>query len=182
MASIGAAIVVYGNSDSSSTEGGEEGAPLTMQPTAPLLGCLLTLVASIGYAFYQVFYKEYAALDNDAEKLAEDYQRLPTSSSEDPYTSISPSPLQDPIHFKNTVYPPPFGLHPNFLLSSIGVCTICVLWTLLPILHYSNVESFRLPPDVHTVIAIAGVAVSGLTFNACFMVCHLLTRSSPSTL
>ena len=68
------------------------------------------------------------------------------------------------------VYPPPFGLYANALTSAIGVFTFLLLWVPLPILHYSGLETFHLPSDIQTVFTIAGIALSGVAFNAGLMV------------
>jgi len=136
------------------------------KPTAPLFGNLLTLVASFGYGLYQVLYKIYAALPSDPEVASEGfYQEVPGGDTQDP----------DPNHDlgnnpEDAVYPPPFGFHPNLLTSLIGFFTFVLLWIPIPFLHYSGVEIFRLPPDLFTVWTIAGIALSGMVFNAGFMV------------
>lgn len=188
MASIGAAIVVYGSKNSFPiTEDpdesiiDEEDMTSSSQPKAPLIGNLLTLLASVIYAFYQVGYKEYAALENEPEPILDDYERLPTTvlSYESSEHTTSASPIASIVSIpqtvsaesdKRAVYPPPFGFHPDFLISAVGVSTFCVLWILLPILHYTDVETFRLPPDLWTYSCIAVVGATGIMFNASFMV------------
>ncbi|KAJ7576800.1 hypothetical protein C8J56DRAFT_971620 [Mycena floridula] len=130
LATIGVSIVVYGSMD--------PGLP----SSAPLLGDLLCLTASIGYAITQVFYKKFAALP---EPTLKDYDQLEDE-------------------------PLPFGLHANMLTSSIGVCTFAILWIPIPFLHYYRIEPFRIPPDLATVWEIIGVAAGGVVFNAGIMI------------
>ena len=144
------------------------------KPKAPLLGDLLTLCASVGYGLYQVMYKRYAALPSDPEF--------------DPGTAYDPLPDSEdrPAHGFNggnidvdgLTYPPPFGLHANLLTCGIGLMTFFTLWIMLPILHYSGYERFRLPPDLITTLSIAGIAGSGLVFNGGLMVTVLYTLYS----
>ena len=69
------------------------------------------------------------------------------------------------------VYPPPFGFHPNLLTSMLGFSTLVLLWIPIPFLHWSGAELFKLPPNFATFISIVGIALSGVVFNAGFMVC-----------
>lgn len=160
LATLGVLVVVYGGT--TTPEPGDTNISSTgvSASTAHLAGDLLTLVASVGYGGYQVFYKKYAALstDPDAENT-EHYQRLPVtdenrrrSAEED----IQPT--------------PPFGLHSNFLTSCIGICTLLLLWVPIPVLHWTGAEPFALPSNWTTVNAIAGIALSGALFNAGFMI------------
>ncbi|KAJ7244779.1 hypothetical protein B0H12DRAFT_1128746 [Mycena haematopus] len=163
LATVGVLIVVYGGStaqtnDSSSSIAKRAGS------VKPLVGDLLTLVASIGYALYQVLYKKYAALPSDPELVAEaEYEHLPSDESPDVQYEALDVPL-------DSVYPPPFGLHPNLLTSSIGLCTLCVLWIFIPVLHHTGVEPFLLPSNLTITFTIVGIALSGVIFNAGFMV------------
>jgi len=68
------------------------------------------------------------------------------------------------------VYPPPFGFHPNLLTSLLGFMTLILLWIPIPFLHWSGAEVFRVPPNALTVLSITGIALSGVVFNAGFMV------------
>ncbi|KAF8350087.1 hypothetical protein F5887DRAFT_943715 [Amanita rubescens] len=93
-----------------------------------------------------VLYKKYAALPSDPELVSEETVKA------------------------DIVYPPPFGLHPNLLASFVGLLTITLLWIPLPLLHYSGIERFELPSNLTTTVAIAGIAASGIVFNAGFLV------------
>jgi drug/metabolite transporter (DMT)-like permease len=130
------------------------------------VGDVLTLIASVGYALYQVLYKKYAALPSDPELASETaYAQVP--SGDELYG------MRDDLETGDAVYPPPFGLHPNMLTSIVGFFTLTLLWVPIPILHYLGVERFVLPPTSGVTFAIAGIALSGVLFNAGFMVRHL---------
>jgi drug/metabolite transporter (DMT)-like permease len=136
-----------------------------LKPTRPLVGNLLTLVASFGYGLYQVLYKIYAALPSDPEVASDPmYEQIP-SDVEDEATADTTQ-----IDPAEAVYPPPFGFHPNLLTSLLGFMTLILLWIPIPFLHWSGAEVFRAPPNALTVFSIAGIALSGVVFNAGFMV------------
>lgn len=161
-------IVVYAGSTSAPTS---KTLPETSKvlkvpgPTAPLIGDLLTLVASLIYAVYQVMYKKYAALPSDPELVSEGLYE-PLAEADDEIESHDSRTKDIPA-----AQPPPFGFHPNFLTSAIGVCTCLVLWIFIPILHYLELESFAMPNRQATVLGIAAIAFSGVIFNSGFMVC-----------
>lgn len=146
-------------------------------PTAHLLGDLLTLTASVGYGLYQVLYKRFLALPSDPER-----EESPRSSyTPIPRTSFDDFGDTDPLNedlilgdlqpiLDSTVYPPPFGLHPNLLTSLAGILTLLFLWIPLPILHYVGAEPFHWPPNWSVALVISGIALSGVMFNAGFMV------------
>lgn len=172
-ATFGVVAVVYGDARSpdlppvdhrkvlavSTTDG--------VRPKAPLVGDLLTLCASVGYGLYQVMYKRYAALPSDPEfEFGSTYDPLPDSEDRPATHGTSGGSME----VDGLAYPPPFGLHANLLTCGIGLMTFFSLWTLLPILHYSGYERFRLPPDLITTLSIAGIAASGLVFNGGLMV------------
>ena len=135
-----------------------------------LVGDLLTLVAAIVYGVYQVLYKIYAALPTDPDTVEAPIQA--------PYQPLSES-LEDgsdPVHVvgpegdQEMVFPPPFALYPNMLTSAIGVCTLLIFWIPMPILHATHAQTIALPGDWWTVFTILGIALSGVVFNAGFMV------------
>ena len=70
----------------------------------------------------------------------------------------------------NSPNPELFLLHANTITAAIGICTACTLWLPIPFLHYTGWETFRLPPDLTAFIAICGVCVCGVAFNAGFMI------------
>lgn len=166
LATIGTVAVVYGSSTAPAPDqSGDKGVSSTttdigFKPTAPLLGNLLTLVASFGYGLYQVLYKIYAALPSDPEAAELLYEQIPEDEE-----ALDPAAAD-----ADMVYPPPFGFHPNLLTSMLGFSTLVLLWIPIPFLHWSEAELFRLPPDFATFISIVGIALSGVVFNAGFMV------------
>lgn len=168
IATLGTIVVVYGGAASEKTPPTDDNLTTTsisLKPTAPLLGNLLTLVASFGYGLYQVLYKIYAALPSDPE-VASDlmYEHIPDDVEDETTTGAT--------HLDPTVavYPPPFGFHPNLLTSLLGFMTLITLWIPIPFLHWSGAEVFRVPPNALTAISIAGIALGGVVFNAGFMV------------
>lgn len=165
IATLGVLAVVYGGTtvllpQSQSVEANPANTP------APFVGDMLTLVASLLYGLYQVLYKRYIALPSDPESIT-DYRELAdcVDNVVDEETAAVP-------RVDDTVYPPPFGLYSNLITATIGLCTLVVFWIPIPLLHYYQIESFRLPPNASTVVAIAGIAASGVVFNAGFMVGH----------
>lgn len=164
LATLGTFVVVYGGVASSNEPPIHEKPSATapsIKPSAPLLGDILSLIASFACGLYTVLYKMYAALPSNpelmAERLAEDEETLALVPSE----SLQP---------KDTVYPPPFGLHSNLITSFTGFFTFVILWIPLPFLHWSGAEVFRLPPDWRTAVTIGSIALSGMCFNAGYMV------------
>jgi drug/metabolite transporter (DMT)-like permease len=173
IATLGVIVVVYGGttsppSDKSHLETSSADRPSTLRkPTAPLIGDVLTLLGSICYGFYQVMYKKYIALPSDPEVASEGlYAQIPASEEPQADALHEPSDGDTP----DMVYPPPFGLHPNLMTSAIGLCTLIILWIPLPFLHYLDIEPFALPSNIPTVLAIMGIALGGVIFNAGFMV------------
>ncbi|KAF8974052.1 hypothetical protein BDZ97DRAFT_1778191 [Flammula alnicola] len=170
LATLGTIAVVYGSSISPAdgqmgADGVLSSTSIPFKPTAPLVGNLLTLVASFGYGLYQVLYKIYAALPSDPEVTSELlYEQIPEEDELDPVTTNAVSTASD------MVYPLPFGFHPNILTSMLGLSTCLLLWIPIPFLHWSGAEIFKLPPNIATVFAISGIALSGVVFNAGFMV------------
>ncbi|KAF7339488.1 hypothetical protein MSAN_02163100 [Mycena sanguinolenta] len=149
LATVGVLIVVYGGSTAPSKD---DSASLLEKrgSVKPLVGDLLTLVASVGYALYQVLYKKYAALPSDPELVGEsEYEHLPTSEE---YPDVRYEAEDVTLDSEDAVYPPPFGLHPN----------------LFDVMHRSSHSS--LPNSLTIVSTIVGIALSGVVFNAGFMV------------
>ncbi|KAG6911978.1 hypothetical protein DXG01_000226 [Tephrocybe rancida] len=166
LATLGVIVVVYGGSTSNVGEPSIRNTGIVskfIKPSAPLVGDLLTLIASISYGLYQVLYKKYAAISTDPDDLVveDSYDRVP---NEDPAATQFDTAVNS-----SATHTPPFGLHANFLTSSIGLLTCLILWLPIPFLHYSGVELFRLPPNFTTVLAITGISLNGVVFNAGFM-------------
>ncbi|KAJ7169853.1 hypothetical protein C8R46DRAFT_949246 [Mycena filopes] len=166
LATVGVLVVVYGGS--TATDGDTKPSIEKRSSLKPVVGDLLTLIASVGYALYQVLYKKYAALQSDPELVAEaEYEHLATDEDSPDVQYDAPDVTLDT---EDAVYPPPFGLHPNLLTSAIGLCTLSVLWIFLPILHFTGVERFLLPDSFLAFFTIIGIALGGVIFNAGFMV------------
>ncbi|KAG2023516.1 hypothetical protein CC2G_001162 [Coprinopsis cinerea AmutBmut pab1-1] len=169
LATIGTLVVVYGGVSSSTPEEVakvvDPPTSTVIKPKAPLIGNLLTLVASFGYGLYQVLYKIYAALPSDPEVSSDILyeQILDEADGSEEIEPINQTGMQDAL------YPPPFGLHPNFLTSIMGFITFVVLWIPIPILHWTGIEPFAWPSNWLTVFSIAGIALGGVVFNAGFM-------------
>ena len=172
LATFGVMVVVYGgSSQTGSSNFGKAAfqAKISIKPSAPLVGDLLTLASAIACGLYQALYKKYAALPSDTELIAEQNRYHPIL---DDYTEIDSGEAASLVESvkEDVVYPPPFGLHPDLLVSFAGLLTLTLLWIPLPLLHYSGIERFRLPDSLTTSIAIAGIAASGIVFNAGFTV------------
>ncbi|KAI6007432.1 hypothetical protein EDD15DRAFT_59154 [Pisolithus albus] len=165
LATLGVMTVVYGGTTASSP-GPESATKSIAHQPAPFVGDILTLVASLIYAFDQVLYKKYIALPTDPDLTPQptNYQGLDSADDADDEDQ-PPASLKDEI-----VYPPPFGLHPNLIISSIGMCTLLIFWMPIPFLHYYGVEEFRLPTRTDTLMAIVGIAASAVVFNAGTMI------------
>jgi len=178
LATAGVMAVIYGGA---STQKDKDKHPEISRAvptaTAPLLGDLLSLVASIGYALYEVLYKRYLALPSDPEREEpprSSYAPIPSTpfgdvGDDDPLIGdLTPGderPTSD-----TTVYPPPFGLYPNLLTSSAGIITFLFLWIPLPVLHYVGAEKFHWPTNWYVTLVISGIAMTGVMFNAGIMV------------
>ncbi|KAJ3779197.1 hypothetical protein FB446DRAFT_711296 [Lentinula raphanica] len=168
LATLGVLAVVYGGSTVSSPSDTVEAATIPFpKKTGPLVGDILTFVASVGYAGYQVYYKKSVSLPSDPE-FSEDYR--PVSAFEDPEHDVVNNSTDSNEPEESPSCSPPFGLYSNFWTSAIGACTFAILWIPLPILHWSGIETFALPANSLTVGAIAGIALSGSIFNAGFMI------------
>ena len=170
------AVIYGGASIQKKSNGRPEVSRAVPTAAAPLLGDLLTLVASIAYGFYQVLYKRYLALPSDPEREElpqSSYTPIPRTSFDDAsdtdslgdLTSDNSQSIPD-----TTVCPPPFGLHPNLLTSLAGILTLVFLWIPLPVLHYVGAEPFHWPANWTVALVISGIALSGVLFNAGFMV------------
>jgi drug/metabolite transporter (DMT)-like permease len=180
VATFGVMAVVYGDAGLSNSRPIDHGKALesaseSVKPTAPIFGDLLTLCASVGYGLYQVLYKRHAALPLDQEfELGGAYVPIPESDGT-PTNELS----EGDKEVDDLAYPPPFGLHSNLLAFGIGLVTLFLLWIMLPFLHYSGYERFRLPDNPTVVFSIAGIAASGVVFNVGLMVMTLLCCSTP---
>lgn len=186
LACVGVLFVVYGGQSAASDPAPSSYASLTRpnitsSDSAPLIGDILTLIASIGYAAYQVLYKRFVSLPSDPDEsisapspprspgyepiLTYDDASLLSSRTSRTHSSASDG---------STL---PFGLYPNLLTTAIGVTTFMTLWPVLVFLHWTGVEKFILPADGRTWASIAGIALGGVTFNSGYMVRCVATHS-----
>ncbi|KEI37069.1 uncharacterized protein L969DRAFT_90121 [Mixia osmundae IAM 14324] len=62
-----------------------------------------------------------------------------------------------------------FLTHANFITSMIGVFTLLLLWVPIPILHFTGIEPFELPPNLGIVGSIIAMVICGVIFNCGFM-------------
>lgn len=168
LATVGAAAVIYGGSNSPRQDQSTASERSSSLPSAPLIGDLLTLCASVGYGLYQVLYNVYVSLPSDAEvESGQYYTPVIDSDDHDTEDASSANPL---LTDSDVVYPPPFALYPNLLTSAIGLYTLLILWIPLVILHILDVVPLVLPPDNATGLLIAAISLSGAVFNSGFMV------------
>lgn len=127
-------------------------------------------MAAIVYGVYQVLYKIYAALPTDPDTVEAPVQ-APYQPLEEPLEDGSDlAHVVGPMEEQDMVFPPPFALYPNMLTSAIGVCTLLVFWIPIPIMQLAHIRTIELPADFWTAFSILGIALSGVIFNAGFMV------------
>ncbi|OCB86086.1 DNA ligase I [Sanghuangporus baumii] len=163
IASLGVVVVIYGSKQSSDASDSDD-------ISAPFFGNMLTLIASVGYGFYQVLYNMYAVPPSEAEDERGAWRRL-SFSSDSVEEALVESEVTEGINLvDDIVYPPPFGLYANALTTGMGILTILILWIPLPLLHMTDIEPFAWPKDLKTLIAIFGICLSALTFLATFMI------------
>ena len=173
LATFGVIVVVYGGSTVEQSEGNiissKKSTAVTAKATSPLLGDLLTLAASVLYGLYQVLYKKHVALPVEPVPRSDGLYERVTSNPEDGSTV-------EEVHVYNNedVIYPPFGLYPNLLTSLIGLLTFAFLWIPIPVLSWYGIEPFSFPTSWVTLFTIIGIALSGMLFNAGFMVRKLL--------
>lgn len=61
-------------------------------------------------------------------------------------------------------------LHANLMTSMVGLTTLCLLWIPIPFLHWSGIEPFQLVHDPTVSCMIIGIILTGVLFNAGFMI------------
>jgi len=165
VACIGVVAIVYGGVAKTVPDIVERRSQTARANQNTLFGNILAFAASIWYALFQVVYKIHVALPNDPDADGDRMSFSPLSvSSADEHESDQG--VDAPL--KSLEYPP-FGLHPNFLLSSAGTITMFCFAVPFPILDYYEVEKFRIP-DASTALSIFAIAMTGLIFNSGFMV------------
>jgi len=173
LATLGVMAVIYGGSSTATTDESPANLMTRMKKfSSPLVGDLLTLMASVSYGLYQVLYKRHVTLPSDPEHEESPFYSQISASEESlsARSDVFESERTSNVVTHSVVYPPPFGLHPNLLTSLAGLLTFVLLWIPIPILHYTGIEPFRLPKDLTTTLVIGGIALSGVFFNAGFMI------------
>jgi drug/metabolite transporter (DMT)-like permease len=152
LACVGVFVTVYGSADAYQPS---DVAGATTTSSTAFLGNVLTLISAISYALYQVAYKKYAVPDvnrGEYEPLRAEDGELGAGSGDQGNDQL------------------PFGLFANFVTSTAGLATLGVLWIPVAIMHWTGEGDFELPADGWTTMCVSAIAVSGLTFNAGFMV------------
>lgn len=124
--------------------------------------------------------------DDDDEEEAESLLASPNATDAsgsddgdgDPEAQAPPSPHSLSSHLRIASPPPAsltnptvttFLLYSNLLTSLIGLATLVLFWIPIPILHYLGWEQFEAPPS-NTWLPIFGIVLSGVCFNAGFMI------------
>ena len=186
LACVGVLFVVYGGQSTSpdsmsSSRLTSTNPDATTGGSAALIGYLLTLIASIANAAYQVLYNRLVSLPSDPDEStpAPIPPQSPVSSTragyeplstEDEAFILSSHSLDTHSSSAGDGSTLPFGLYPNILTSGIGAVTLITLWPILVFLHWTGAEKFTLPADGRTWAGIAGIALSEVIFNSGFMV------------
>ena len=187
IAICGVLLIVYGGSSSTPGTQLPSRGPFTSKD---IIGDVLTLIASVGFAISEVAYKIYIALpvEQGAEKPVlslPTYERIADPDTPIIHTERIPSlesrtrassfaslvaSSTETTQSQYTPVEPVFGLHPNLITSCVGVCGLLFLWIPIPILHYFNVERWQLPPDRQTWIEVILLSICGCASNGGFMV------------
>jgi hypothetical protein len=122
--------------------------------TSTSLKLRLTTFALVRYGIYEVGYKKWIALD---------------------HVKAAPGSAPPPAL--------PFALHPNFITSLIGICTIAILLPVFPILHFAGLEELESPwhfavgrpttegTPLGLTLAVAACGSLGVLYNGAFMIC-----------
>ncbi|KAB5594234.1 hypothetical protein CTheo_2315 [Ceratobasidium theobromae] len=153
-ACAGVLVTVYGGAK---VDTGTEG-------SARFWGDMLVLLSAVGYALDQVAYKKF--LVPAASIASPSYEALATSdepASERRETGAE----EDDERLQETL---PFGLFANFVTSTGGLATFATLWVPMGVAWWTGDGRFKLPGDWWTAGCVAGIAVSGLAYNAGFMI------------
>jgi drug/metabolite transporter (DMT)-like permease len=170
LATVGVLAVVYGGSQTEMPEDDPRPKSPSSPATAPFVGDVLTLIASILYGLYQVLYKKYAtpstSQSESIESHSSQYQAIAVRDAEG-------DTIEELAHRSESNEALPFGLFANFLTGAVGLSTIIVLGLFIPILNALAIEEFRLVPNMHTAASIAAICMGGMVFNAGFMVSQM---------
>ncbi|CAE6521749.1 unnamed protein product [Rhizoctonia solani] len=143
LACIGVFVTVYGSADDASPG------------SNPFLGSSLALVSAVLYALYQVAYKKWAVPSVSIASTYEDEDDEAAPLAGD--GELAGQPL-------------PFGLFANFVTSTAGLATLGVLWIPMVYSNWFGKGGYELPGDLWTGVCVGLIALSGLVFNAGFMI------------
>lgn len=192
MACVGVSVVVYSGTDD--TKVSEMAAPRPADaPSAPLVGDLLTLLASFLYATVQVLYKKYIALPNEATEADAAassplaiYRPIAATDDLDEATQDATVPSQEgeddlmtsngTLPLERTTHPLPFGLYPNFITSLVGITTLLVAWPLPLLLSPTSSSSSSIAPPaaegtfLQIAFSVTAIALTGLIWNAGYLI------------
>jgi drug/metabolite transporter (DMT)-like permease len=161
LATVGVLAVVYGGSQTEMPEDDPRPKSPSSPATAPFVGDVLTLIASILYGLYQVLYKKYAtpstSQSESIESHGSQYQAIAVRDAEG-------DTIEELAHRSESN---------DFLTGAVGLSTIIVLGLFIPILNALAIEEFRLVPNMHTAASIAAICMGGMVFNAGFMVSQM---------
>ncbi|KAJ1311092.1 hypothetical protein OPQ81_009595 [Rhizoctonia solani] len=145
LACVGVFATVYGSADEGSSG------------SNPFLGNLLALVSAVSYALYQVAYKKWAVPRVSIALADED----DVEDEDAPLTGDSGELADQPL---------PFGLFANFVTSTAGLATLGLLWIPMAASNWFGQGGYELPGDLWTGVCVGLIALSGLVFNAGFMI------------
>lgn len=195
LACVGVATVAYAGKESSdglsSSNNGKTPSvtyrsnPSTNAPNAPLLGDLLTLLASILYAALEVFYKKYVSVPEDQSRASAAARGGRESSPLVPYRALAAEerlPLGDDSQeeipetvdieaFGHTANALPFGLFTNAVTSFVGVSTFLCFWPFIFLFSSpSSSSALVAQSSIEIYVTITGIALSGVFYNGAYMI------------
>ncbi|CAE6531764.1 unnamed protein product [Rhizoctonia solani] len=144
LACVGVFVTVYGSAEETSSG------------SNPFLGSSLALVSAVLYALYQVAYKKWAVPSVAVASTCEDDEdeAVPLAGG----TGVLAG------------QPLPFGLFANFVTSTAGLATLGVLWIPMVFSNWFGEGGYQLPGGMWTWTCVGLIALSGLVFNAGFMI------------
>lgn len=131
---------------------------------------------------FQNGHKEEEDDDEETERLHEGGPRKTSLDIEEGHAGGDRDASEDEVEVEQFDTPPiyidpetgkldqqVFLLHANIITGSIGIVTFVFFAIPLPLLHLLGWETFRLPPDGMTTLAIFANMIAGMVFNAAFM-------------
>lgn len=194
IAVFGVFVIVYGGASREPTTPGTSSSAELVGDALTLLASVLYAVYQVTYKRYVALPNRIEAEEDHSKISAAGYEPLPNGSSSPINGTLSPrlrralsigseparrtswndseneSQEDEENNANNAAVYPAFGLHPNFITSAIGVCTLLFVWPLVVVVHYAGIETFRLPSDIQTWASIGAVSICGVAYNVGFMV------------